>query len=209
MVQAASQPLTFEQFLARYPEDGGRYELRHGVILEMRPIGAHEEVISLVRRKLDFEIERLGLPYFIPQSCLVKPLREGEGYLPDIIVLDQAKVKNDPYWQRHSSISTGDPVRLVVEVVSTNWQDDYLTKLAEYEKLGIPEYWIVDYRALGGVRFIGSPKVPTVWMYRRQGEEYEAGQAFLLGQMLTSPTFPELALAVDQIVEVGQAADLA
>lgn len=208
MVQTASQPLTFEQFLARYPEDGGRYELRHGVILEMRPIGAHEEVISLVRRKLDFEIERLGLPYFIPQSCLVKPLREGEGYLPDIIVLDQAKVKTDPYWRRHSSISTGDSVRLVVEVVSTNWQDDYLTKLAEYEKLGIPEYWIVDYRALGGVRFIGSPKVPTVWMYRRRGEEYEAGQAFLPGQRLTSPTFSELALAVDQIVEVGQAADL-
>lgn len=207
MVQTASQPLTFEQFLARYPEDGGRYELRHGVILEMRPIGAHEEVISLVRRKLDFEIERLGLPYFIPQSCLVKPLREGEGYLPDIIVLDQAKVKTDPYWKRHSSISTDDSVLLVVEVVSTNWQDDYLTKLAEYEKLGIPEYWIVDYRALGGVRFIGSPKVPTVWMYRRLGEEYEAGQAFLPGQMLTSPTFPELALAIDQIVAVGQAAD--
>ncbi|MBD2112409.1 MULTISPECIES: Uma2 family endonuclease [Cyanophyceae] len=209
MVQAASQPLTFEQFLERYPEDGGRYELRHGVILEMRPIGAHEEVISLVRRKLDFEIERLGLPYFIPQSCLVKPLREGEGYLPDIIVLDQAKVKTDPYWKRHSSISTEDSVRLVVEVVSTNWQDDYLTKLAEYEKLGIPEYWIVDYRALGGVRFIGSPKVPTVWMYRRLGEEYEAGQAFRPGQTLTSPTFSELALTVDQIVEVGQAADLA
>ncbi|MBD2231977.1 Uma2 family endonuclease [Phormidium tenue] len=208
MVQAASQPLTFEQFLERYPEDGGRYELRHGVILEMRPIGAHEEVISLVRRKLDFEIERLGLPYFIPQSCLVKPLQEGEGYLPDIIVLDQSKVKTDPYWKRHSSISTGDSVRLVVEVVSTNWQDDYLTKLAEYEKLGIPEYWIVDYRALGGVRFIGSPKVPTVWMYRRLGEEYEAGQAFRPGQTLTSPTFSELALTVDQIFEVGQAADL-
>lgn len=208
MVQTASHPFTFEQFLAQYPEDGGRYELRHGVILEMCPIGAHEEVISLVRRKLDFEIERLGLPYFIPQSCLVKPLREGEGYLPDIIVLDQAKVKTDPYWKKHSSISTSDSVLLVVEVVSTNWQDDYLTKLAEYEKLGIPEYWIVDYRALGGVRFIGSPKVPTVWMYRRLGEEYEAGQAFLPGQMLTSPTFPELALAVDQIVAVGQAADL-
>lgn len=203
MVQANSQSLTFEQFLAQHPEDGGRYELRYGVILEMRPIGAHEEVISLVRRKLDFEIERLGLPFFIPQSCLVKPLREGEGYLPDIIVLDRAKVKTDPYWTRHSSISTGDSVRLVVEVVSTNWQDDYLTKLAEYEKLGIPEYWIVDYRALGGVRFIGSPKVPTVWIYRQETEEYETGQAFLPGQKLTSPTFPNLALTVDQIVEAG------
>lgn len=217
MVQAAAQPLTFDQFLPLYPEDGGRYELRHGVITEMRPIGAHvrgaspqeTEVISLVRRKLDVEIERLGLPYFIPQSCLLKPLREGEGYLPDIIVLDQAKAKADPYWKKYSSISTGDAVRLVVEVVSTNWQDDYLTKLAEYEKLGIPEYWIVDYRALGGVRFIGSPKVPTVWLYRQLTEEYEAGQAFLPGQQLTSLTFPELALSVDQIIEAGKETDLA
>ena len=98
-------------------------------------------------------------------------------------------------------------MRLVVEVVSTNWQDDYLTKLAEYEKLGIPEYWIVDYRALGGVRFIGSPKVPTVWIYRQLTEEYEAGQAFLPGQQLTSLTFPELALSVDHIVEAGKETD--
>jgi hypothetical protein len=28
--------------------------------------------------------------------------------------------------------------------VSTNWRDDYLMKLGEYEKLGIAEYWIVD-----------------------------------------------------------------
>lgn len=208
MVQAAPQPLSFDEFVALYPEDGGRYELRHGVITEMRPIGAHEEVISLIRRKLDFEIERLGLPYFIPQSCLIKPLREAEGYLPDIIVLDQAKAKADPYWQKHSSISSGEPVRLVVEVVSTNWQDDYLTKLAEYEKLGMPEYWIVDYRALGGVRFIGSPKVPTVWVYRLLAEEYAAGQAFQSGQALTSPTFPELSLTVDHIIAVGQETDL-
>jgi Uma2 family endonuclease len=212
MVQAVPQPLTFDDFVALYPEDGGRYELRHGVITEMRPIGAHvrraspqeTEVISLIRRKLDFEIERLDLPYFIPQSCLVKPGREAEGYLPDIIVLDQAKAQADPYWRKYSSVSSGDPVRLIVEVVSTNWQDDYLTKLAEYEKLGIPEYWIVDYRALGA-RFMGSPKVPTVWVYRLIAGEYESGQAFHLGQGLISPTFSELALTVDQVVAVGTA----
>ena len=212
MIQAAAKPLTFDDFLGLYPEDGGRYELRHGKIIEMRPIGPHArgaspkeiEVIALIRRKLDCEIERLGLPYFIPQSCLVKPYREAEGYLPDIIVLDGEKVKEDPYWQKHSSISTGDPVKLIVEVVSTNWQDDYLTKLAEYEKLGVPEYWVADYRALGGVRFIGSPKTPTVWIYRLDREEYQEGRGFKQGQSLVSSAFPKLALTVDQIVSVGQ-----
>ena len=212
MIQAATHPLTFDDFLALYPEDGGRYELRHGEIIEMRPTGPHEEVIALIRRKLDFEIERLQLPYFIPQTCLVKPYREAEGYLPDIIVLDKRKVNDDPYWETSSSISTSEPVKLIVEVVSTNWQDDYLTKLAEYEKLGIPEYWIVDFRALGGVRFIGSPKTPTVWIYqfadREAGPqtipspEYEE-QKFLKGQQLVSSTFPELALTTDQIFDAG------
>ena len=212
MIQAAAKPLTFDDFVEIYPEDGGRYELRHGEIVEMRPIGPHVrgaspkemEVIALIRRKLDFEIERLNLPYFIPQSCLVKPYREAEGYLPDIIVLDREKVKEDPYWQKYSSISTGDPVKLIVEVVSTNWQDDYLTKLAEYEKLGVPEYWVADYRALGGVRFIGSPKTPTVWVYELSHEEYQEGKAFKQGQALASFVFLELALTVEQIVEVGK-----
>ncbi len=40
-------------------------------------------------------------------------------------------------------------MRLIVEVVSNNWRNDYLLKAADYEEMGIPEYWIVDYAALG------------------------------------------------------------
>ena len=203
MAQATSQPLTFDDFVSLYPEDGGRYELRNGAMIEMRPIGPHEQVIALIRRKLDLEIDRLGLPYFIPQTCLVKPYREAEGYLPDIIVLDQEAVKEDPYWKKYSSISKGESVKLIVEVVSTNWQDDYLTKLAEYEKLDVPEYWIVDYRALGDVRYIGSPKVPTVWIYNRVDGEFQAGVAFQGKVNLISQLFSELVLSVDQIVTAG------
>jgi len=215
MVQIAvpntTNPLTFDNFVSLYPEDGGRYELRYGEIIEMRPIGPHEEVIALIRRKLDIEIDRLNLGCFIPQTCLVKPVREAEGYLPDIIVLDKEQVQNDPYWKKASSVSTGESTRLIVEVVSTNWQDDYLTKLAEYEKLGVCEYWIVDYRGLGGVRFIGSPKVPTVWIYRLEDSnvedsndrEYRKGNAFVEGEQLKSVAFPELQLSVKQIIEAG------
>ncbi|NEO09160.1 Uma2 family endonuclease [Moorena sp. SIO3I8] len=220
MVQAVSKLLTFDEFLEQYPEDGGNYELRQGRILAMRPTGLHEQVAALIARKIDVEIERLSLPYFIPRTCLVKPYQQGEGYLPDIIVLDKQTVVEDPYWQKamqrglggppherlhqdKSSISIGKSAKLIVEVVSTNWQDDYLTKLAEYEKFCIPEYWIVDYKALGGTRYIGSPKIPTVWIYELADNEYKEGQIFTGCDSIESPTFPELKLTVDQLVKAG------
>lgn len=49
----------------------------------------------------------------------------------------------------------GSSVRLAVEVVSTNWRDDYHLKFADYEEMGIPEYWIADYLGLGCRKFIG------------------------------------------------------
>lgn len=39
MTQALSKPLTFEEFLEWYPEDGRRYELIEGEIVEMPPGG--------------------------------------------------------------------------------------------------------------------------------------------------------------------------
>jgi Uma2 family endonuclease len=61
------------------------------------------------------------------------------GYQPDFIALDKPALISEPLWKKSSVISQGSSVKLVVEVVSTNWQDDYLVKVAEYERLGIPE----------------------------------------------------------------------
>ncbi|NJK62641.1 MAG: hypothetical protein HC921_08125 [Synechococcaceae cyanobacterium SM2_3_1] len=40
-------------------------------------------------------------------------------------------------WKRASTITQGCSVVLVVEVVSTNWQDDNARKLEDYEGLGL------------------------------------------------------------------------
>ena len=41
MIQSAPKPLTLDDFIALYPEDGGRDELRYGAIVEMRPMATH------------------------------------------------------------------------------------------------------------------------------------------------------------------------
>ena len=195
MAQTVSQSLTFDQFVEQYPEDGGRYELIKGAVVETRPIGEPEKVTAIASRKLDLEIERLNLPYFVSRNCLVKPKVEENGYLPDIIVLDEQTIAADPYWEKYSTISISTSAKLVIEGVSTNWRD-YLTKLADYEAIDIPEYWIADYRGLGASHYIGSPKQPTLWVYTLVEEEYQVSQ-FRGEQIITSAAFPELELTVD------------
>ncbi|MFM2429280.1 MAG: hypothetical protein RLZZ511_493 [Cyanobacteriota bacterium] len=91
---------------------------------------------------------------------------------------------------------------LVIEVVSTNWRDDYLTKLAEYESIGIQEYWIVDYAGLGGVRYLGRPKRPMLSIYAMTAEEAEYGepQEFRGDEKIFSQVFPELSITARQVL---------
>lgn len=198
MIQTTAKLLTFEEFLEWYPDGKGRFELRNGVIVEMNPNGDHEEVTGFLIRKINVEIDRLNLPYLTPSTYFVKPAEATTGYQPDIIVLDKPALISEPLWKKSSIILQGKSVKLAIEVVSTNWQDDYLVKVADYERLGIPEYWVVDYAALGGRRFIGNPKQPTISVYQLVEGEYQVSQ-FREGDRILSSAFPELNLTVEQV----------
>ncbi|MFM7441831.1 MAG: Uma2 family endonuclease, partial [Snowella sp.] len=98
------------------------------------------------------------------------------------------------------AITCGNGIKLVVEVVSSNWSDDYALKLEAYESLGIQEYWVVDYLGLGGRRFIGFPKQPTLTIYSFLEEQYQAAQ-FRQRQPIQSPSFPSLTLTAQEIFQ--------
>ncbi|MEQ9483089.1 Uma2 family endonuclease [Coleofasciculus sp. F4-SAH-05] len=204
MIQAIPKQLTFDEFIAWYPENSEhRYELHDGVIIAVpKPRGKHSEVAGFTSGELFLEIRRFKLPYFIPKECVVKPARESS-YEPDVIVLDKIGVaNNEPRWENESIIMFGNSIRLVIEVVSTNWSDDYALKLEDYEAMGIPEYWIVDYLGLGGRRYIGSPKQPTFSVYQLVDGVYQV-QQFRGDERIVSAIFPELNLTVNQIFSAG------
>lgn len=136
-------------------------------------------------------------PYFIPKGCVIK-VSNDTGYEPDIIVLDESAIASEPRWAKESIITSGHSIKLAVEVVSTNWRDDYLFKLADYEALGIQEYWIVDYLGIGGRRYIGSPKQPTFTLCNLVEGEYEL-QQFRGDAPIISPTLPNFSFTASQI----------
>jgi Uma2 family endonuclease len=205
MTQALTKQVTFDEFIAWYPESSDRhYELHDGVIVEMpKPRGKHSEIAGFINGSLFIEITRLSMSWFIPKECVIKSLNTDSGYEPDVIVLDRQAISNEPRWKKESIITRGSSVKLVVEVVSTNWSDDYALKLEDYESLGIPEYWIVDYLGLGGRRFIGNPKQPTISIYQLIEGEYQVKQ-FRGNNRIHSLAFPELNLTAEQIFRAGE-----
>jgi len=206
MVQALTKPVTFDDFIEWYPDTGLRYELHDGVIVEMpKPTGKHSNVTGFLIEELVLTIiqmEKRGI-WTIPRESIVKTSNEKSGYEPDIIVLNQEVIKTEPRWESESIIENAQSVKLIIEVVSTNWRDDYYKKRADYEEMGIFEYWIVDYAALGGRNFIGNPKEPTLSVYQLIEGEYQVSQ-FRGDNRIASPTFPELNLTAETIFRAGR-----
>lgn len=199
MVQAEiASPMSFEAFLEWYPEDGRRYELIDGSVVEMLPTGPHEDISGFLVAAFNFEIRQHQMPYSIPRNCMIEPHVERSGYVPDVSVLNRALLKQEPRWPTASVIQYGETAPLVVEVVSTNWRDDYGHKLVEYETMGIKEYWLVDFRALGAVRYIGKPKQPTITVCQLEEGEYQM-QRFVTGESIVSSVFPELNLTTSEV----------
>jgi len=203
MLATQIKPISFEEFLKSYPEEGRRYELIEGVIVEMLPTGSHEDISGFLIAELSLEIRKQNLPYSIPKTCLLKPIAPRSGYLPDVAVINREQLKDEPLWEKSSVIQNGQTVPLVIEVVSTNWRDDYGHKFVEYEAMGIVEYWIVDYRALGAVRYIGKPKQPTITICQLIEGEYQM-EKYVQGDRLKSSIFPDLELITDVIFQAAE-----
>ncbi|MEG4346780.1 Uma2 family endonuclease [Microcoleus sp. A003_D6] len=205
MIQTIPELVTFDEFIDWYPENSEHhYELHNGAIIEMpKATGKHSKLTGFLIADLNFEIRRLQLPYFIPKESVIKPIREESGYEPDIIVLNEETIGNEPRWEKSSIITMGASVPLIVEVTSTNWEDDYARKLEAYESMGIQEYWIIDYLGLGGRRFIGNPKQPTFSVYQLVDGEYQV-KLFRNADRIESPIFPELNLTPQQVFAKGK-----
>ncbi len=195
--------LSFNEFLACYG-DNNRCELIDGEMFDLEPTGQHEEVAAFIITKICVQIDTMGLPWLALQRGLLRPSNVGiTAFRPDVAVVDRDELGKELLWSDQSVLTLGSSIKLVAEVVSSNWQNDYARKAEDYAALGIPEYWIVDYAGLGGFRYIGKPKQPTLSICTLADGEYEI-QQFRGNEIIVSPTFLELRLTAEQVLRAGR-----
>jgi Uma2 family endonuclease len=194
------KPLSFDEFLAQYGGDK-RYELIDGEVFDLEPTGPHEEVAGFISQKICFQIELAQLFWTVLQRPLLQPPHiDMTAFRPDVAVIDRAELVHEPLWPEQSILTRGSSIKFVAEVVSSNWQNDHSRKMEDYATLDIPEFWIADYKGLGGEVFIGRPKQPALTICTLGNDGRYQTQLLRGNQPIVSPTFPNLNLTAEQIL---------
>ncbi len=201
MATTTVKKLSFQEYLEQYPGEG-IYELVNGEIIPVEPTRAHKNVARFLIFAFNDEIKRLGLDYIVDKDIHIRTITadgEERGRNPDVNVIIASS------WNANVTAygAVVEPIPLAVEVTSTNWEDDYIDKLDEYERLRISEYWIVDYLAIASRTYLGNPKLPTIFVYQLFDSHYQV-QAFRESDRIISSIFLELNLTVDQVMNTSQ-----
>jgi Uma2 family endonuclease len=195
MTIATSKNMTLEEYLNYDPGSDTRYELVDGVLIEM---GAEDPLNVNIAVFLLTYFVQLGVPFYrlaighqIGVSSTTATARQ-----PDLVLHSEASAAAILVDGKLLRFGLPAPM-LVVEVVSSSTTDpqsrdrDYVQKRAEYAARGIPEYWIID------------PVAKVVLVLALQNSHYQE-QPFIGKQVITSPTFPELNLTAEQVLNAGR-----
>jgi len=185
MVAAYEQrPISVEDF-SRIEEAGvfapeERVELLDGKLIALPQVGPrHAGAVTrlthlLMSRLGDRALVRVRLPALIDDYS--EPL-------PDLLV---TRVEQDYFSSRHPSATD---VLLLIEVADTSLAYDQDKKLPTYARDGIAEVWIVDLKA------------NRLLVYRDpRGDQYESTIVLHPKEMLAPLAFPDIQLAVADIV---------
>ena len=196
MTQTKTRFKTLEEYWALDPSElpEGHYELANGEIIELPPESdLNVEIASLLFAALlqfaPHYLIRRGTEIFVSSRTVTSRY-------PDLMVLSEegrAAIKGS----RRSAVTLEmPPPRVAIEVVSPgdeksdNYQRDYVEKPIEYAARGIAEFWQID------------PARSVVMVLSLENGVYQARE-FRGSDAIVSPTFPDLQLTVEQILEAG------
>jgi len=128
---------------ARLPDDGTRYEVIDGELhMTPPPSVSHQFTIANLLDAMRAFVRVGQLGFVLPSPIGVQLPNQPVPLQPDIVFVSSARkaIIGKEYIE-------GVP-DLIVEILSpSNWMYDRHEKFRLYQTSGVPEYWIVDYRA--------------------------------------------------------------
>lgn len=129
----------YEEFLS-WQGEGQHVEWVNGEVVEMPPIaGDHDTVSHFLHRVLGEFLEEHPVGVLRHDPFQMKTAPNLPGRAPDFLI-----VRNENLDRLHDTYLEG-PADLVIEIVSPGSRvTDAIDKLAEYERGGVPEYWLID-----------------------------------------------------------------
>ena len=195
MTVATDRRMTLKEFLTYDDGTDRRYELVDGVLVEMGAESTVNNWIAMFFVELFLSIglhrKQIGIKQKISVRSSFVSARD-----PDLIIHSEAS-RNAIAGRSEVCLFLGEPNPLIIiEIVSPgdeshpNYTRDYQDKPIEYADRGIPEYWIVD------------PIREVIMIGILSGGVYQYTK-FRDHASIVSPTFPDLALTVAQILEAG------
>jgi Uma2 family endonuclease len=176
---------TYEDWL-RLPDDGFRYEVLNGELhMTPPPTIAHQNVVTKLAARMHNFAEQASKGIVLVFPVGVQLPGQPVPVQPDIVFVraDRRDIIGEDYVE-------GAP-DLVVEVLSpSNWLYDRREKLLAYQQAGVPEYWIIDYRAR------------TVEIRVLEEGKYALLEEFSSGEMTRSQALPGFEIPVDDLFEM-------
>lgn len=141
MGMSAVKRWTAEEVRAMQDEDRAwpRYELIDGELLVTpSPTWDHQEAVMLLWRELDdfLRVHRIGRPVVSPADI---ELEADTVLQPDVFVVPARDVRPHGSWRDVRGLL------LAIEILSpSSGRHDRVVKRRFYQRMGVPEYWIVD-----------------------------------------------------------------
>lgn len=180
--------LSFEEYLTYNDGTDNRYELVDGDLVQMTPASPrHSDIAAFMFIQFYQEVERLKLDWKVKLGDVGVRTKQKKSRLPDVSVI------SGEVWRlvrNQTSAILEVPMLLAVEVISPAMRSvDTVDKLAEYQAIGIPEYWTVDW----------DTDTPNVTVYNLVEGRYQA-TVFTGNQRIVSQIFPELTLTAEQVL---------
>ncbi len=171
--------------LELFPENDKRYEIIDGdLYVTHAPHWKHQDAINNLGTYLTLWSKKYQQGKVLQTPGLI--LADDDNVIPDLIWISNAKLATSVDESGHFTIAP----ELIVEVLSQTPKDiarDRQVKLKLYSRVGVKEYWIVDWQQ------------QIVEIYRRQEARLQLAYTLFTEDELKSPLFPEFSLKVAEI----------